>query len=319
MQAIDFNAGWSYRHLDADEPFTPVHLPHDAMIGEPRYEDAAGGINTGWFDGRDYEYTTTFTPDATMIGKTLILEFEGVYHNAEVWVDGTQLAFRPYGYTNFLVDITEACSTSMPDGAGHEIRVIVRNADQPNSRWYSGAGIYRPVTLWVGDTGHIVPDGIMVRTVSITPNGDVATATIADAAVEVAIETTAAGTVSVDIVDAVGTVVATSDAVARDIMSVKEGGEPDVVPAGALAAARGAGAVAVTVARINLTDAALWDCEHPNLYRCIARFVGVDGPVTSRWRHSAYARWHGATAAFCSTDVASSSKAPASTTTTACW
>lgn len=273
MQAIDFNAGWSYRHLDTDEPLTPVHLPHDAMLSEPRHESAASGINAGWFDGRDYEYTTTFTPDATMLGKTLILEFEGVYHNAEVWVDDAQLAFRPYGYTSFTVDITDAFS----DGKSHAIRVIARNADQPNSRWYSGAGIYRPVTLWVGDTGHIVPDGIMVRTVSIAPDGDAATTTAADATVEVAVETTAAGTVSIDIVDAAGTVVATTDAVARDIMSVTEGGELDVVPAGALAVARDAGAAAVAVARIDMTDAALWDCEHPNLYRCVARFTGVDG------------------------------------------
>lgn len=273
MQAIDFNAGWSYRHLDADEPFAPVHLPHDAMIGERRYDHAAGGINTGWFDGRDYEYTTTFTPDTTMLGKTLILEFEGVYHNAEVWVDDTQLAFRPYGYTNFTVDITDACA----DGQTHAIRVIARNADQPNSRWYSGAGIYRPVTLWIGDAGHIVPDGIVARTASITPTSDAAMATIADAAIDIVVETTVTGTVSIDIVDAAGAVVATADAVARSIMSVAEGGEPNVVPAGALAAARDAGAAAVAVTRINLTDAACWDCDHPNLYRCVARFTGVNG------------------------------------------
>ena len=51
MQAIDFNDGWSYRHLDAGESFTAVRLPHDAMIGEPRHEDAPGGVNTGWFTG----------------------------------------------------------------------------------------------------------------------------------------------------------------------------------------------------------------------------------------------------------------------------
>lgn len=275
MQAIDFNDGWSYRHLDADESFTAVRLPHDAMIGKPRHEDAPGGVNTGWFDGRDYEYVKTYAPGPELAGRRLLLEFEGVYHNAEVWVDGVQLAFRPYGYTNFRVDVTDALAAGEP----HEIRVVARNADQPNSRWYSGAGIYRPVTLWAGDAGHILPDGIMVRTVSATPlpaDGP-ADAVKADAVIEASVETTASGTVAIDIIDASGAVIASAQAVTRDIQPTGQGGEADVVPQGALAAALDAGANAVAVARIEVPDAALWDCEHPNLYRCVARFAGDDG------------------------------------------
>lgn len=270
MQAIDFNDGWSYRHLDADESFTAVRLPHDAMIGEPRHEDAPGGVNTGWFDGRDYEYVKTYAPGPELAGRRLLLEFEGVYHNAEVWVDGVQLAFRPYGYTNFRVDVTDALAAGEP----HEIRVVARNADQPNSRWYSGAGIYRPVTLWAGDAGHILPDGIMVRTVSATPlpaDGP------ADAVIETSVETTASGAVAIDIIDASGAVVANAQAVTRDIQTTGRGGEADVVPQGALAAALDAGANAVAVACIEVPDAALWDCDHPNLYRCVVRFAGDDG------------------------------------------
>lgn len=275
MQAIDFNDGWSYRHLDADESFTAVHLPHDAMIGEPRHEDAPGGVNTGWFDGRDYEYVKTYAPGPELAGRLLLLEFEGVYHNAEVWVDGAQLVFRPYGYTNFRVDVTDALAAGEP----HEIRVVARNADQPNSRWYSGAGIYRPVTLWAGDAGHILPDGITVRTVSATPlpaDGP-ADAVKADAVIETSVETTASGAVAIDIIDASGAVVANAQAVTRDIQPTGRGGEADVVPQGALAAALDAGANAVAVARIEVPDAALWDCEHPNLYRCVVRFAGDDG------------------------------------------
>ena len=275
MQAIDFNDGWSYRHLDADESFTAVRLPHDAMIGEPRHEDAPGGVNTGWFDGRDYEYVKTYAPGPELAGRRLLLEFEGVYHNAEVWVDGVQLAFRPYGYTNFRVDVTDALAAGEP----HEIRVVARNADQPNSRWYSGAGIYRPVTLWAGDAGHILPDGITVRTVSATPlpaDGP-ADAVKADAVIEASVETTASGAVAIDIIDASGAVVANAQAVTRDIQTTGRGGEADVVPQGALAAALDAGANAVAVACIEVPDAALWDCDHPNLYRCVVRFAGDDG------------------------------------------
>ena len=103
MQPIDFNAGWSYRHLNADklnaeegEPWTAVTIPHDAMIGEKRSPLAASGLNSGWFEGRDYEYVKQFTPSEALAGEALQLEFEGVYHNAEVWLDGEQLAFRPY-------------------------------------------------------------------------------------------------------------------------------------------------------------------------------------------------------------------------------
>ena len=316
MQAIDFNDGWSYRHLDADESFTAVRLPHDAMIGKPRHEDAPGGVNTGWFDGRDYEYVKTYAPGPELAGRRLLLEFEGVYHNAEVWVDGVQLAFRPYGYTNFRVDVTDALAAGEP----HEIRVVARNADQPNSRWYSGAGIYRPVTLWAGDAGHILPDGIMVRTVSATPlpaDGP-ADAVKADAVIETSVETTASGAVAIDIIDASGAVVANAQAVTRDIQPTGRGGEADVVPQGALAAALDAGANAVAVARIEVPDAALWDCDHPTCTVASCGSPVTTVPAMNRRRHSAYARWPGATTACCSMVVASSSRARASTTTTAC-
>lgn len=84
-----------------------------------------------------------------------MLEFEGVYHNAEVWLNGEKLAFNPYGYTDFKADLTG----KLDFDAENVLQVIARNADQPNSRWYSGAGIYRPVTLWVGPEAHLLLDG----------------------------------------------------------------------------------------------------------------------------------------------------------------
>ncbi|MBW3093043.1 glycoside hydrolase family 2 protein, partial [Bifidobacterium sp. 82T10] len=193
MRAIEFNDGWSYRHLGAaDEPFVPVTLPHDAMLSEPRTPVAESGINSGWFEGRDYEYVRRFTPGEDLAGRTMILEFEGVYHDAEVWIDGRQVAFRPYGYTDFSVDVSDALTA----GREHEIRVIARNADQPNSRWYSGAGIYRPVTLWVAPRDHIKLNGVTVRTLSIGSSGSSGGA---PARVQFLVETTAPGTVTVDI------------------------------------------------------------------------------------------------------------------------
>ncbi len=257
MKAFECNDGWSYRHADAaDEPYTPVRLPHDAMIGEERNETAASGINSGWFEGRDYEYVTTLDPDSPA-GQCRVLEFEGVYHNTEVWLDGEKAIFRPYGYTNFYVDVTDKS----------EVRVIAHNADQPNSRWYSGAGIYRPVTLWVGNAGHIVPDGVSVRTVSVDNDGSKAT-------VEVTVETTTSGSVDLIIIDADGNEVATTTVSTR---AIEPDGSTDKVPAIAIAAAADAGATAIAVAQLAITNPALWDCENPNLYRCVAHFHGSEG------------------------------------------
>lgn len=179
MKATSLLTGWTCRHLGDTAPGKPVTLPHDAMLAEPRTAISAGGTNTGWYEGYDYEYQRTLTVPENELADTHILEFEGVYHNAEVWLNGQKAAFRPYGYTNFYVD----CAPYLHAGE-NELRVIARNADQPNSRWYSGAGIYRPVQLWTARSAHIALNGVKIRTLSLDP-----------AVVEVRVKTTAPGTV----------------------------------------------------------------------------------------------------------------------------
>ena len=229
MKATAWNTGWLFRHLDSQENFVPVTLPHDAMQAEPRTELSANGINGGWYEGRDYEYIRRFTPDKSLRNKTLMLEFEGVYHLAEVYLNGEKVAERPYGYTNFYADLTDRVRFDEEN----ELRVIARNSDQPNSRWYSGAGIYRPVVLWTADKQqHIALNGVRIRTVSINP-----------ATVEVTVRTVGAGRVSVDVL----------------------AGEKQV----ASAAADTTGEVTLT---LTVPNAKLWDVEHPNLYTCRVRF-----------------------------------------------
>lgn len=179
MKATPLLTGWTCRHLGDTAPGKAVTLPHDAMLAEPRTAISAGGTNTGWYEGYDYEYQRTLTVPENELADTHILEFEGVYHNAEVWLNGQKAAFRPYGYTNFYVD----CAPYLHAGE-NELRVIARNADQPNSRWYSGAGIYRPVQLWTARGAHITLNGVKIRTLSLQP-----------AIVEVRVKTTAPGTV----------------------------------------------------------------------------------------------------------------------------
>ena len=185
MKATSLLTGWTCRHLGDTAPGKTVTLPHDAMLAEPRTALSAGGTNTGWYEGYDYEYRRTLTVPENALADTHILEFEGVYHNAEVWLNGQKAAFRPYGYTNFYVD----CAPYLHAGE-NELRVIARNADQPNSRWYSGAGIYRPVQLWTAGGAHIALNGVKIRTLSLDP-----------AVVEVRVKTTAPGTVRLTVDD----------------------------------------------------------------------------------------------------------------------
>ena len=243
MRGQSFNDGWRFRRIAAageqDAPFEEVTLPHDAMIGETRSPQAVSGRNSGWFEGRDYEYVKTWVPAEDLLGKSLTLEFEGVYHLAQVWVDGSLVAERPYGYTNFYVDLGERVTPGKPC----ELRVVARNSDQPNSRWYSGAGIYRPVTLWVGEPVHLRPNGIVVRTLSLDAGR---------ARVEVALEATGPGVATVELLP-----------------------EASSVPAASGSVELGADGTGSLVLDVDAPRA--WSPEHPGLYRCSVDLASADG------------------------------------------
>ena len=242
MQKLDFNRGWTCKCLTRNEEAYPVTLPHDAMLSEPRTEESPGGGNTGWYLGGDYEYRKQFTVPKEYKNKTVLLEFEGVYHNAEVYINEKRAAFRPYGYTNFYVDTKDF----LKYGGENEIRVIAVNDDQPNSRWYSGTGIYRPVYLYVGEKKHIPVNGVKIRTVSVKP-----------AVIEVEVRTSVPGEVKVEILD--DTNGAASVALAAESVQKTEDSEKEC------AAAR-------AVFRLEIPEARRWSCDTPNLYPCRAIF-----------------------------------------------
>lgn len=160
MDIIDFNLDWSYSKLGEKEK-KAITLPHDAMIYENRSLESKGGINISFFEGYDYEYEKRFTLKKELLNKILYLEFEGVYKDAEVYLNEKKVAKENYGYNGFYVNITD-------DVYEGENVLIVRcfNSDQPNSRWYTGSGIYREVKLLVFERDHILLDGIKIKTVS---------------------------------------------------------------------------------------------------------------------------------------------------------
>mgnify|MGYP005767441537 FL=1 len=224
MTKILFSTGWTVAHLGEESQARPVTLPHDAMLAEPRSADSAGGTNTGWFAGRDYVYEKSFPAPAEWTDRDVVLEFEGVYHNAEVWLNGEQLAFHAYGYTGFYVPLTGRARL----GEDNTLRVIARNADQPNSRWYTGAGIYRPVWLHVLPREHLDLDGVNIHTTDWE-----------SPAIHIGLSANCAGTAKVEVLDGAAVLAA---------------GEVPVDRTGALDLA--------------LPGAELWSAETPHLYTC---------------------------------------------------
>ena len=158
MQTINWNKDWQFSRLEQPDKAVRVDLPHDAMLAEPRGAHCPSGVNACWYEGHDYSYTKTFTAPESWLEQDVFWEFEGVYHNAEVWLNGVQIAAWRYGYTRFFAP----AGTALRAGE-NELQVIARNADQPNSRWYSGAGLYRPVWLHVAPRHHLKMNGIRIR------------------------------------------------------------------------------------------------------------------------------------------------------------
>ena len=276
MQKIDFNKDWICRCLTRDEAAYPVTLPHDAMLSEPRTQESTGEGNIGWYIGGDYEYTKNFFVPEEYKGKKVLIEFEGIYHNGEVYINGKKAAYRPYGYTNFYVD-TEGF---FQYGKENEIKVIARNADQPNSRWYSGTGIYRPAYLHVAGEKYIPVNGVKIRTLSYDP-----------AKIEVVVKTSAPGEVSLKIEfegSKVLRVIGESTKIGNvnndriissdnknmqpngSVQTGENGQKSELVQVEAEKNNQAAEYQAIF--QLDVPNAKLWDTEHPNLYTCKAVF-----------------------------------------------
>lgn len=160
MKKKDFNQGWLFGAVGKEPSMQPVTLPHDAMLYEKRSKDAATAGACGYFPGGAYVYVKRFLVPETWRTQSAVLEFEAVYQNAQVFVNDALVAEQRYGYTNFFVVL----DPQLKYGEENEIKVIADNSSVPNSRWYSGSGIYRNVNLFLGDKSHIRPDGLLVST-----------------------------------------------------------------------------------------------------------------------------------------------------------
>ena len=243
MERRSFNDGWLAGHkagpfdnsAGALPPARAVTLPYDIVRDLPRSADSAQGSHNGYFPGGHFEYAKTFDVPDEYRDKVVTIEFEGVYRDAMVFINGEFAGQRPNGYAGFTV----AADPYLTYGQPNSITVEARS--HRDTRWYTGAGIYRDVHLIVADPVHVTLDGVRVTTADI----DADRAVVA-VATTVQNETRHTRTVRVDtrVLDPHGAVVASGSAPVT------------LLP----------GAVAVSRVRLAVTSPSLWSPDAPARY-----------------------------------------------------
>ena len=172
---VDFNNGWKFflgndslasNANYNDTKWRTLNLPHDWSI-ESNFSSSFPATNQGGaLPGGIGWYRKTFIVPSLSANKNIRIEFDGVYKNSEVWINGHYLGKRPYGYVNFSYDLTP----HLQYGKQNVIAVKVDNSLQPDSRWYSGSGIYRDVKLITTNNVAIAESGVFITTPVITQN-----------------------------------------------------------------------------------------------------------------------------------------------------
>ena len=246
----DFDANWKFMLSDSvqaqdpafdDSAWQQVDLPHDYSITQKysqsnEAESAYLPGGTGW-------YRKSFTIDRDLAGKRIAINFDGVYMNATVWFNGVKLGTHPYGYSPFSFDLTGNAKF------GGENTIVVKVENRlPSSRWYSGSGIYRDVTLTVTDGVHVGNNGVAIKTPSLaTQNGGNVTMNLTT---KVANDTEAAANITL-----------------KQTVFPK-GGKTDAAIGTVTTASKSiaAGASADVTSTITAASPKLWSIKNPNLY-----------------------------------------------------
>ena len=238
-----FNKGWmiqpasGFFKMSMREAPKTVTLPHDDMITKKRDPKVVGEGKKGYFPDGSVEYVKKFYVPDEYKEKRVTIEFEGVYMNAMVYINGDFAGQQVYGYSNFYIKADRLIRY----GADNEIKVIAKSQD--DSRWYTGTGIYRNTKIMVANPVHIAVDGIKISTSDIDNNH-----AVVNVATEVENEglNTQSTMIVTEIIDASGNVLAV-----------------DKAPFTAFA-----GEKATTRQRIYVKRPKLWSVESPYLYTC---------------------------------------------------
>ncbi len=170
----NFDFGWRFCRNDAkgaeqpgydDAAWRHLDLPHDWSIEGPYAEKAPADGPGGYLPTGVGWYRKHFVVPESLRGRRVTVEFDGIYMNSDVWLNGRHLGHWPYGYTSFSYDLTSDLSY------GSQLNVLavrVDNSLQPGSRWYSGSGIYRHVWITATDPLHIAHWGVYVTTPTVS-------------------------------------------------------------------------------------------------------------------------------------------------------
>ena len=164
MRNIPCNTAWTRRqkrwpYWDAGSAPQQVNLPDDFVLEKPRTPTAPGEAAVGFIPDGLATYEKTFDAPKEWEGKPVFLSFDGAYMNARVTVNRELLQLHPYGYTPFAVELTPWLRFDIPN----QLEVTLQGT-QPSSRWYSGAGLYRQVSFWVGEPCYIDPRDLFLTT-----------------------------------------------------------------------------------------------------------------------------------------------------------
>lgn len=173
---FDFN--WHFQRGDItggeavdldDSNWRILDLPHDWSIEDipgtdsPLDSNSTGGISMGYYMGGTAWYRKKFTVPPDFYNKRIHINFEGIYMNADIWLNGEHLGNHPYGYASFWIDITDHIRF-----AEENILAVQVKNEGKNSRWYSGSGIYRHVWMLVTNTVHVAPWGTYITTPEVS-------------------------------------------------------------------------------------------------------------------------------------------------------
>jgi beta-galactosidase len=213
-----------------------LNLPHDWSIEGEFKQDAPTGGGGGYLPTGIGWYRKAFKMPVAAKNKQVSIQFDGAYHNSEVWLNGHLLGKRPNGYISFVYDMTPYLNAG-----NNTLAVRVDNSDQPNSRWYSGSGIYRHV--WFNITGalHVAQWGTAITTPQVT---DAMATVLVKTQVENKNTEAKNATLIAEVIDERGKVITTEKS----------------------AFSATANAITPIVIQLKVTVPLLWDVDHPHLY-----------------------------------------------------
>jgi beta-galactosidase len=250
------DSGWKFTLGDpsgADAPsfavaaWRTVNLPHDWSIESPPAKDNPSGAGGGFFPDGIGWYRKTFTAPADWKTRRASVEFDGIYRDATVYLNGHKLGTHAYGYTSFAFDLTPDLNFTGPN----VLAVRVDNSAQPNSRWYSGSGIYRHVRVVVTDPTHVAHWGVFVA----TPTATDASATVS---IQTKVANDSANPADVSVETTLYDQAGKEAGITKSPLTIAPGKETEA-------------AQTITVA-----NPSLWSPASPTLYRAVSKIIQGD-------------------------------------------